>query len=83
MLWSKRTTTKRNTGMTPAKLMCGEEYVLPIELKMASWQTLPWSSVRTTWELIEMRARQIDTRRAELQEAAARQYRMRDEANDY
>lgn len=83
MLWADRTTVKRTTGMSPAKMMLGEEHVLPIELKLTTWQNLPWTSVKSTSQLLLLRAQQLDKREDDLKEAAARQERMREEANDF
>jgi len=69
--------------MTPVRMMLGEEHVLPIELKLATWQTLPWSQVESTAHLLELRAKQLDLRNGNLEEAVSRQQRVREEANNY
>jgi hypothetical protein len=81
-LWADRTTVKDVSGMTPARMMLGEEHVLPIELELRTWQTLPWAAVRMTEDLIELRARQIDRRNEDVEEAKARLIRMREAANE-
>jgi hypothetical protein len=82
VLWADRTTVKASTGMTPARVMFGEEHVLPIELEVKTWQTLPWGRVRSTADLLVLRAWQMDVRNASVDEAKSRQRRMRDEANE-
>jgi len=83
VLWADRTTVKRPTGMTPARVICGYEHVLPIELCIPTWQTLPWQTVRTTAELLALRAKQFDRRDADVKEAVARTRRLRVTNKEY
>ncbi|KAB2109261.1 hypothetical protein AG0111_0g2620 [Alternaria gaisen] len=83
VLWADRTTVKRSTNETPAFLVCGQEHVLPIELSIPTWQTLPWSEVRDTATLLAMRARQFDRRDEKFREAIDRTIRLRHENKDY
>ena len=77
VLLADRTTVKASTGMTPFRMLYGEEAVLPIELDVPTWQTLPWTTVRSTDELVAMRARQIKRRDVDVDEARAHLQRMR------
>lgn len=82
-LWADRTTVKKSTGRTPVWVHCGEEHVLPIELSLPTWQTLPWGSVKTTAELIEHRTKQLILRDEDLHETASRTLRLREQAKEY
>lgn len=68
VLWADRTTVRASTGMTPIRLLTGSEAVLPIELEIPTWQILPWKEVRTTAELLALRARQLSRRDEDLEE---------------
>lgn len=80
--WSDRTTVRVSTGHTPFYLNCGYEAVLPIELDMPTWKILPWDEVHTTADLIAMRARQIQRRDEDLEEAALYLQRSRLQGKD-
>ena len=82
VLWADRTTIRRSTGMTPLRVTTGTEAVLPIELNVPTWQTLPWGEVHTTADLLTLRARQIQRRDEDLEEAAMHLQRVRTEAKD-
>ena len=83
VLWADRTTVKRTTGRTPAWVHGGEEHVLPIELELPTWQTLPWNEVKETGDLLALRARQLDARDVDIREAVARTRRIREEGKEY
>lgn len=82
VLWADRVTTKRTTGETPAYLLCGKEHVLPIELSIPTWRTLPWETVTDTASLLELRALQFQKRDERLKEAVDRTTRMRDNSKE-
>jgi hypothetical protein len=82
-LWADRVTVKRSTGETPAYLLCGQEHVLPIELCIPTWQTLPWEGVQDTESLIALRAEQFEQRGLRLQEAVDRIHRLRQEGKEW
>lgn len=69
VLWADRSTVKSTTGLSPYYVLCGSEPVLPIELEIPTWRILPWNEVHTTEELLAMRARQIQRRDEDLEEA--------------
>lgn len=50
-------------------MVCGTEPVLPIELDISTWRILPWAEVHTTADLLEMRARQLQRRDENMEEA--------------
>lgn len=82
-LWADRVTVKRSTGETPACLIGGKEHVLPIELSLPTWQTLPWEQVTDTPSLLAMRAEQFRKRDVHLQEAIDRTIRLRHQNKEY
>ncbi|KAK1907837.1 hypothetical protein P3342_006166 [Pyrenophora teres f. teres] len=75
VLWADRTTVKRSTQETPAYLVSGREHILPVELSIPTWQTLPWSEVKDTPTLLAMRAQQFQRRDERFQEAINRTVR--------
>ena len=83
VLWADRTTVKRSTGITPARVVCGYKYVLPVKLYIPTWQTLPQETVRTTAELLALRAKQFDRRDVDTREAIARIRRLRVANKEY
>ncbi|KAK1920505.1 hypothetical protein P3342_002805 [Pyrenophora teres f. teres] len=83
VLWADRTTVKRSTQETPAYLVSGREHILPVELSIPTWQTLPWSEVKDTPTLLAMRAQQFQRRDKRFQEAINRTVRLRQENKDY
>ena len=82
-LWADRVTVKRSTGETPAFLIGGREHVLPIELCIPTWQTIPWDEVHDTESLIAARARQFERRDSRLQEAIDRSVRLREQGKEW
>ena len=82
-LWADRVTTKRSTVETPAYLMTGREHVLPVELCIPTWQTLPWNTVRETSDLIALRAKQFEHRDDRLREAVDRTVRLREDSKEW
>ena len=82
VLWADRSTVKSTTGLSPYYVTCGSEPVLPIELEVPTWRILPWSEVHTTAELLAMRARQLQRREEDLEEAVHHLQRMRMEGKE-
>ena len=83
VLWADRTTVRASTGMTPARVIYGNEHVLPIKLTVPTWQTLPWDSVRTTAELLVLRAQQLERRDSDVEAALLRIRRLRSRGKEY
>ncbi|EUC27204.1 hypothetical protein COCCADRAFT_68148, partial [Bipolaris zeicola 26-R-13] len=50
--WAERVSLRRPLGYSPAQLVLGQNPVLPIELVAPTWQSLPWSEVRSQADLI-------------------------------
>jgi hypothetical protein len=83
VLWADRSTVKSTTGLTPFYLQCGSEPVLPIELEIPTWRILPWQEVHTTEDLLAMRARQLQRRDEDMDEARDLLERMRKQGKEY
>lgn len=81
--WADRISTKRTTGMSPYRLMYGFEPVMPIETDMVTWNSLPWREVCTTEELLARRTVQLQRRDVDVEEAALRLRRLREENKEY
>ena len=82
MKLADRCTVKRATGFTPAYLVQGREYVLPIEADIPTVQSLKFHKEMTTEDLLFTRMRQIDLKDQNIQEALARIARRRLEAKE-
>ena len=82
VLWADRSTVRTSTGLTPYYISCGNEPVLPIELEIPTWRILPWSEVHSTADLLAMRARQLQRRDEDLEEATLHLQRMRLEGKE-
>ena len=80
--WAERVSMRRPLGYSPAQLVLGQNPVLPIELAVPTWQSLPWSEVKSQADLIAVRAAQLQFRRDQLEEAVHRTRRLRSEAVD-
>ena len=60
MVWADRITTRASTEYAPYRLVFGQDCVLPVELKAASWEVIAWERVRTLEDLLVARARQLE-----------------------
>ncbi|KAE8822182.1 hypothetical protein HRS9139_10445 [Pyrenophora teres f. teres] len=78
--WAERVSLRRPLGFSPAQLVLGQNPVLPIELVVPTWQSLPWSEVRSHADLLAVRAMQLQFRKENLEEAVHRTRRLRKEA---
>jgi hypothetical protein len=78
LVWADRNTVKASTGMTPIQVLCGYDPILPIELEIPTWRTLPWTKIRSTEDLLLMRARQIERRDKDTEEARFHIQRLRE-----
>ena len=83
VLWADRTTVKSSTGVTPYELEFLDRPILPIELDISTWNVLPWDQVHDTAELVAMRARAMERREEDLEEAKAHLRRMRERGKEY
>jgi hypothetical protein len=77
VLLADRVTVKATTGFSPFYLNYGSEAVLPIELRVPTWRIMDWEKVADKADLLALRARQIQLRDDDLEEATAKQKRMR------
>lgn len=82
VLWADQSTVRTSTGLTPYYICCGSEPVLPIELEIPTWRILPWDEVHSTADLLAMRARQLQRRDDDLEEATLHLQRMRLEGKE-
>jgi len=82
MKLADRCTVKKATGFTPAYLVQGREYVLPIEADIPTVQNLGFQRDMTTEDLLFVRMRQIDLKDQNVQEALSRIARRRLEAKE-
>ena len=70
VLFADRVTTKSTTGRTPYYLNHGSEAVLPIELQYPTWRVVDFKNIEGTADLLAVRARQLQQREEDLEEAA-------------
>ena len=82
VLWADRTTVRKSTGIAPFRLEYGYDAVLPIEMDFPTWHILEWEGVRTTGDLLSMRARQLERRDEDLKEAALHLRRLREQGKE-
>ena len=75
---------RRATGFSPYYLLYGRPHLFPYNLKDESWYTVDWHDVRSTEDLIAVRALQIRQLHMDRKTAADRNARMRIQAaKDY
>ena len=82
VLWADRSTVRTSTGLTPYYISCGSEPDLHIELEIPTWRILPWNEVHSTADLLAVRARQLQRRDKDLEEATLHLQRMRLEGKE-
>jgi hypothetical protein len=63
--------------MTPYEIEYLDRPILPIELDITTWSVMNWDEVSSTEDLIAMRARALERRIEDLEEAAAHLNRIR------
>ena len=75
--WANHITVRKSTGMTPFRVVFGQECVLPVEMAVESWQVVEWRRVaraaKPRAELLALRARQLERRPEDLERAAEAQ----------
>jgi len=69
--------------MTPYEIEFLDRPILPIELDITTWNVMNWNKVVDTTDLITMRARALERRNEDLEEAAAHLNRMRRLGKEY
>ncbi|KAJ7581797.1 hypothetical protein C8J56DRAFT_716747, partial [Mycena floridula] len=62
ILFSSCTTINRSLGVTPYYLLYGIHPILAFDIADSTWQTLDWHLVRSTADLIQIRALQLQRR---------------------
>jgi hypothetical protein len=82
-LMADRVTVNASTGLSPYYFLFGTHAVLPVELEVPTWSTLPWETVQNRADLLAMRARQIERRETDVEEAISRLNRMKDSNASY
>jgi hypothetical protein len=83
VLYADRVSIQESTGYSPYQMITGQNPVLPIELGLPTWQTLPYRQVRTRDQLLAVRAMQLDLRDQFIKDAAARVRRLRALKKEY
>ena len=83
VLWADRTTVRASTGITPYEFEYASRPVLPIELQYPTWNILNWDSVTGEVDLVAMRARALERREEDLNEARLFLRRMRERNKEY
>ena len=82
--WADRITVRKSTGMTPYRVVFGQECLLQVDIAMESWRVVDRLRVERagnkTAELLALRTRQLE-RRPEDSEKAAEEQCMSREAN--
>ena len=69
VVWADHITTRASTGFAQYKLVFGQDCVLPIELKAASWAVIAWEKVKTLEDLLGARARQLERKEEDICQA--------------
>ena len=68
-VWADRITTRASTGFALYKLVFGQDCVLPIELRAASWAVIAWEKVGTLEDVLAARARQLERKEEDICQA--------------
>ncbi len=82
VLWADQSTVRTSTGLTPYYICCGSEPVFLIELEVPTWRILSLSKVYSTADLLAIRARQLQRRDKDLEEATLHFQRIRLEGKE-
>ncbi|KAJ5551074.1 hypothetical protein N7461_005772 [Penicillium sp. DV-2018c] len=82
-LLADRVTVNASTGISPYTFLYGVSPVIPIELEIPTWSTLPWHEVQDRSDLIAMRARQLERREKDVEEAMHYMQRVKESNADY
>lgn len=83
VLLADRISTQSQTGYSPYQLITGQNPVLPLELELPTWQTLPFREVKDRAQLLAIRAMQLDLRDQFTKDAVARTNRLRQAKKEY
>ena len=84
VMWADRIIFRRSRGKTSYRVAFSQNCLLPIDVEEETWAVMDWRSIETsenpTAELLAVRARQLERRAEDLEEAAQIQRKSR-EAN--
>jgi hypothetical protein len=83
VLLADRISVQESTGYSPYQMITGQNPVLPVELGLPTWQTLPFRKIKTRAELLAVRAMQLHLRDQFVKDAAARVARLRQRKKEY
>ncbi|CAI6342054.1 unnamed protein product [Periconia digitata] len=83
VLMADRCSVHEPTGYAPLQLVTGQNPILPVEMEIPTWQTLPFGRVRTRADLLAIRAAQLDLRDRHMKLATARTMRLRARKKEY
>jgi hypothetical protein len=83
VLWADRFIVKFIIDLISFYLQCDNESMLSIELKISIWRILFWQKMRTTEDLLTMRARQLQRRDENMNETKNLLKRMRKQNMKY
>ena len=83
VLWADRTTVRASTGLTPYEFEYANRPMLPIELKYPTWAILHWKKDCEESEVIALRARALECREEDLDEAKLYLRRAREKNAEY
>jgi hypothetical protein len=83
VLWADRFIVKSITDLISFYLQCDSESMLSIELKISIWRILSWQEVHIIEDLLTMRARQLQRRNENMNEARNLLERMRKQKKEY
>jgi hypothetical protein len=83
-IWADRVTTRRTTGFSPYYLLYGRPHLFPFNISDETWYTVDWHGIKTTEDLLTVRALQIRKLHMDRQGAANKNARARVQAaKDY
>ncbi len=83
VLWADRFTVKSIIDLTSFYLQCDSESMLSIELEISIWRILSWQEIHIIEDLLTMRARQLQRRNENMNEAKDLLKRMRKQKKEY
>ena len=83
-LWADRVTTRKSTGFSPYYLLYGKPHLFPYNIREETWYTIDWHGIRSTRDLLAVRALQIGKLRLDRRVASKRNITNRiNAAKDY
>ncbi len=83
VLWANRFTVKFIIDLISFYLQCDSESMLSIELEISIWRILSWQKIHTIEKLLTMRARQLQKRNENMNEAKNLLKRMQKQKKEY